>query len=536
MAEMVSLSLPHVIVELRRTLPPTRWGELEVLLQPEVAALGNTMDRLHAICGPEAVRMAITRLVQQQEAMLPPAARPAPSVAAPGAQEGPAPLAHAFRCTTPSCPVPGCSMLSAKIDRLRRHAAECTNSKDTCLRCRTWAGFKQYSEGGASPGDSGDGNAAAATAAAGLGLGAAPVVASTVTPRVMPSGGPAGKEARAEVKRAEAEAKRADKAAKKAATGGRGRGGKRKAGEMDIPIEGVTPFATATACATPFSSDIPLASVVGLVSSGAGHPGLVPPMEMSGTSFSHLNLAEIMGKCVSFSELGLGNQSLAELGQGLELIPNFSAELKRHGHSISTMSLGAFLDTVNAVVGDGIGDSAPPAGGPGLPLAPVPSSPDKKRASKRAAAAAPTDGRQGQLAPFPCAVPGPFPAKARAPASEASCASTTELPSLPGLPFDRAFNDSNGGTPIGAATSMFPGLLFNNQRSSSISLKDSLSFGSSPAESRSTFETGMLTPGLSPLGAAAAADMVSGAVGRRAAPADGWGEAERQGASGANDA
>lgn len=54
-------------------------------------------------------------------------------------------LIHCFHCRTPSCPVPGCVPLTAKLERLHAHVSSCTAAQaQGCALCRMWAYLKDY--------------------------------------------------------------------------------------------------------------------------------------------------------------------------------------------------------------------------------------------------------------------------------------------------------------------------------------------------------------------------------------------------------
>lgn len=51
-------------------------------------------------------------------------------------------LVHSFHCRTPSCPVPNCASITAKLQRLHQHVSTCET--DNCLLCRMWTHLKYY--------------------------------------------------------------------------------------------------------------------------------------------------------------------------------------------------------------------------------------------------------------------------------------------------------------------------------------------------------------------------------------------------------
>jgi len=347
MQERHSLSLPQLIAELRKHVPQESWPKLDALLHPD-AATSNPMQGLMQICGPEVVKTAITAVVaapcepptKAAEPLQPqPPSQQAPPDAVTNLADIPAPLVHAFSCRKANCRVPGCSALTTKLARLREHAASCDKGPATCLRCRTWAGLKRYSEDGradepapapdrpaasagggaapmAAPPPPAGPSAAPACAAPFLMGGATPYAideqgsawpsrgaGELFTPRVAPSGAAAVKTARKIEKPA---------APAPAPAPAHSRGIKRKGADS---VAYPPPSRLAL---NPLAA--PFAHALG-GSAAAGPRGAIPSL---GLSSSNLNLAEVLGKCVSFSEIGLGSASLADLGAGLHLLPDTS--------------------------------------------------------------------------------------------------------------------------------------------------------------------------------------------------------------------
>lgn len=60
-------------------------------------------------------------------------------------------LLHAFHCRTPSCPISGCTALSAKLQRLQVHMGSCT--EETCLLCGIGSYLRTYNAAVAVPTD-----------------------------------------------------------------------------------------------------------------------------------------------------------------------------------------------------------------------------------------------------------------------------------------------------------------------------------------------------------------------------------------------
>jgi len=183
----VSLPLVDIVEALAHHVPPERRPQVQLLARlarekPEQEQ--KVKEQLLIIGGADALRAAVCSLLGAQSKAS--AAAPASAVAPAIPAHGPAPieaplglaplqavpcdeppmppnmqaifgstqsteefkasLVHAFHCHTPSCPVAGCSMLTAKLSRLQQHVSSC--SEGACLLCRIWTYLKYYHDAG----------------------------------------------------------------------------------------------------------------------------------------------------------------------------------------------------------------------------------------------------------------------------------------------------------------------------------------------------------------------------------------------------
>jgi len=176
----VTLSLPSLIEQLKDIVSEDRKEPLDALLRQ---AKESTHEQVHikkqmiALATPDELRAAVNAIMaaaeasassQQSETPAAAAAPPAPAEQAGSSnslsQQMPDPtseleqletmfddttkehfrttLIHAFHCRTPSCPVPDCEAMSAKLERLHQHVSSC--STPGCVLCRMWTYLKYY--------------------------------------------------------------------------------------------------------------------------------------------------------------------------------------------------------------------------------------------------------------------------------------------------------------------------------------------------------------------------------------------------------
>eukprot|EP00967_Tisochrysis_lutea_P020425 scaffold23204_cov23-Tisochrysis_lutea.AAC.1 len=176
----VTVSLPSLIEELKSQLPAHLSPKLDTLLShardsPSLHA--HVKQQMSEIASPAQLRAAVNALIDKAAAVTPEPARgsdrassssdlPPQLVALFGdisAEDFKACLIHAFHCRTPSCPVPGCATMAAKIERLHAHVAGC--GVEGCVLCRIWTYLKHYrtvADGGGLAGGGSTGSAAGA--------------------------------------------------------------------------------------------------------------------------------------------------------------------------------------------------------------------------------------------------------------------------------------------------------------------------------------------------------------------------------------